>query len=104
MMIDKYYSLCTPAQVYFLLSVISFLAMLFQNLKDQKKYSIGNFTVNVRHGNYVLFFIKFAYILVWTFVLNELCRKGWTSVSWFLVFFPVLLMFVLISIILMANM
>jgi hypothetical protein len=32
-------------------------------------------------------------ILLWTWVLSYLCRKGYTSLSWFLVLLPWVLMF-----------
>ena len=102
--IEKYYSLCTPAQVYFLLSVISFLAMLYQNVSGGKKYVVGKYGVNLKHNNYLVLVVQAIYILVWTFILNELCRKGWSSISWFLILFPFVFMFILIAIVLMANM
>jgi hypothetical protein len=102
--LDKYYSLCTPAQVYFLLSTVSFLAILYQNVAVGKKYVMGKYSVNLKHNNIFVFIVKAIYILVWTFILNELCRNGWSGVSWFLVFLPIELMFILLAVILMANM
>ena len=99
-----YYSLCTPAKLYLLLSLTSVLALVFQNASHPNKYTVGRYTVNLPHTNMIFFIFKFLYIGVWTFILNELCSHGWKGVSWFLVLFPFVLMFVLIALLLLANM
>tara|TARA_B100001094_G_C18042341_1_gene725615 strand:+ start:325 stop:657 length:333 start_codon:yes stop_codon:yes gene_type:complete len=98
-----YYGLCQPAKVYLLISLASFLAMLYQNILVQKVYNVGNYSVELSHSNYLLFIIKGIYILLWTFILNTLCKNGWKSISWFLVILPILLMFILISVLILAN-
>ena len=40
--------------------------------------------------------MKILYIIIWTFILDYLCRKGYSKVSWLLVLFPFIIMFVLI--------
>ncbi len=39
----------------------------------------------------------------WTFVLNCICKAGYKGVSWFLVLFPFVLMFVLIALFLLKS-
>ena len=41
--------------------------------------------------------MKILYIIVWTLILDYLCRKGYSKVSWLLVLFPLIMMFVLIG-------
>lgn len=101
--IKKYYKLCPPAKVYLLISLVSFTAMLYQNILESNRYVVGHYSVELKHNNNILFLIKFIYILLWTFILNELCRNGWKSVSWFLVILPILMMFVFISLLILAN-
>ena len=62
--------LCTPAMIYFVIATISILLALLNHVK---------LTI-------VLF--KALFVIFWTFVLNYLCKKGFKSVSWFLVLFP----------------
>ena len=100
----SYYSLCTPAKVYLLLSMVSILALVAQNVSSPNKYKVGNYTVKLPHSNLIFFIFKLLYIGVWTFILNELCTHGWKDISWFLVLFPFILMFVLIGLLLLANM
>ena len=33
---------------------------------------------------------------IWVFVLNWICREGWTGLSWFLVLLPIIIMIVII--------
>ena len=103
-LLKLYNSLCTPAKVYMLLSLTSVLALIYQNAASPRKYKVGRYSVDLPHTNIGFFFFKFLYIAVWTFILNELCSYGWKDVSWFLVLFPFILMFVLIGILILANM
>ena len=102
-LLKKYYSLCTPAKVYLLISLTSVLALIVQNAAMPMKYTVGKKTVDLPHTNLVFFVFKFLYIALWTFILNELCGHGWKDLSWFLVIAPILLMFVLIGLLLLAN-
>ena len=102
-LLKTYYRLCTPAKVYLLISLVSFIAMFYQNILTGNRYNIGSYSVMLNHNSGLLFVVKFIYILLWTFILNELCRNGWKSVSWFLVLLPILMMFILISVLILAN-
>ena len=62
--------LCTPAKIYFAIAVISAVIGLFSGFQIM--------TV----------FMKLVFAFIWTYVLGWLCQKGYTSVSWFLVLLP----------------
>lgn len=64
-------SLCTPAQLYLFLSIISLLSV---------------FTGGMLLSNAV---VGFALALVWTWILNKICSGGYTTVSWILVLIPI---------------
>ena len=66
--------LCSPAKLYFVLSVIACIAALINGLK------FGQVVINL--------IIAFA----WTAVLSWICGKGFTGVSWFLVLVPYIIM------------
>jgi len=66
--------LCTPAKIYFAIAVIATIFAL----------------LNGATMMYAFWQIVFAFI--WTFVLGWLCDKGYTSISWFLVLLPYILM------------
>ena len=94
--------LCTPAMIYFVISVITLVMVLLQNLGNQNSYNVGSFSCRVPNTALV-FIIKLIYILFWTWVLNLICKDGHTSLSWLLVLLPWILLFVMIGI-LMLNM
>ena len=98
-----YNKLCSPAQLYFVLSSLSILALLIQNFSEPRKYKVGRYSVNLKHNNLLFFVFKIMYMLVWTFLLNQLCKYGYGSISWFLVLLPFILMFVLIGVLILAN-
>ena len=79
-------SLCTPAYLYFLLSIAMLIfAGIFMNTEMMKSYCNGKCgPIQV-----ILFFlIKLIFIIFWTWVLNVLCRGGAGWLSWFMVLFP----------------
>ena len=66
----EFAQLCTPAKLYFLIAVISFILALFNNF------------------NIIALVINLLFAIVWTLILSCLCDKGFTYLSWFLVLFP----------------
>ena len=69
--------LCTPALVYLVLSAISFLA-------------------TARHNSASTLFVNALFVLLWTFLLNVLCQRGFTALSWILVLLPIIVLVVMI--------
>ena len=66
----EFSKLCTPAKIYFAIAVIASIIMLFNGI------------------SFIAVFIKLIFAFIWSFVLGWLCKKGFTSVSWFLVLLP----------------
>ena len=87
-------NLCSPAFIYFTLSILGLIIIIFNNLKNKHIYSLGTFNANVPNTT-LIFIIKLIYILFWTWILNLICRDGHTGVAWILVLFPFILLFVI---------
>ena len=100
---NQFRALCTPAQIYFVLSVLSILALLMQNLDNSRRYCVGSYSADVPHHNMLFFVVKVVYVLVWTYLLQLLCKHGYKNVSWFLVLLPFIGFFVLIGLFLLLN-
>lgn len=66
-------TLCTPAHIYLILAIISLIIGAFYKL------------------NLGAFIMKGLWIILWTYLLNYLCRKGHSTISWILVLIPFLL-------------
>ena len=96
--------LCAPAMFYLVLSTISFLAILFQNCQMPNVYIIGDYVTKIPCHNAWFFAGKILYIIVFTWLLNFICKKGFTNISWFLVLLPFIGMFLLLSAILLLLM
>ena len=94
--------LCTPSLVYFVISIISLVVVLLQNLGNTNSYHVGSFSCRVPNTA-VIFIIKLIYILFWTWILNLICKDGHSEISWLLVLFPFILLFVIMGL-LMLNM
>lgn len=94
--------LCSPAMLYFVISIIALALVLLQNLGNSNSYHVGSFSCRVP-STAAVFIVKLIYVLFWTYVLNLICKDGHTSLSWLLVLLPWILLFVMMGI-LMLNM
>jgi hypothetical protein len=90
--------LCTPALVYFIISIFGVILLLFQNIGNTKSYNIGSYSTRVP-STILMFALKLIYIIFWTWILNLLCKGGFTGLSWLLVLFPFILMFVVLGLV-----
>jgi hypothetical protein len=91
-------NMCSPALFYFYISILSYLIILFQNLDSLHTYNVGSFSCNFPN-TILLFIVKLIYILFWTYILNLICKDGYTTISWLIVLFPFILFFVLIGLV-----
>ena len=94
--------LCTPAMLYFVISMFALALVLFQNLGNTNSYHVGSFSCRVPNTA-VIFIVKLIYVLFWTYILNLICKDGHVGLSWLLILLPWLLLFVMMGI-LMLNM
>lgn len=93
-------NLCTPAFAYFILSMISFLAMVGQNISDSRRFCLGKLSCQVPHVILVLG-ANLLYIAFWTWAINALCKSGYRKMAWALLFLPVILFFVMASVLIL---
>ena len=88
--------LCTPAYIYFVLSVLMIVVTAFQNMGNNGRYTLGMFSCLVP-SCLLVFALKIVYILFWTWVLNLMCKDGHSDIAWLLLLFPFVLLFVLVG-------
>ena len=97
-----YKKLCNPAKFYFVISVLSYILILLQNIGNYGRFTLGNYSC--RHSNQPMFlFFQAFYIVFWTWLLNIICKVN-TSSSWIIVLFPFLLFFIVIGMVLFQGM
>lgn len=94
--------LCTPAMVYFIISIMALFMVLLQNVGNHNSYNVGSFSCRVPNTT-VVFIVKLLYVLFWTYVLNLICKDGHDGLSWMLVLLPWILLFVIMGL-MMLNM
>jgi hypothetical protein len=97
--IKKLKELCPPAYFYFVISMLGFFLLFVQNMGNVGTYSVGIFSTNVT-STISIFLVKFIYILFWTWILDLICKDGYTNISWFLVLIPFIIFFVIIGLLL----
>ena len=93
--ISKIQNLCTPALIYFILSVISIFMMIFDNLENTHHYCFGNVSCNVANTS-TIFIVEILFIVFWTWLLNFICSRGYTNFAWFILLFPFILLFAIL--------
>ena len=91
-----YKKLCTPASLYFTISVLALIISMFENQGNQNKYKVGSYSFKVA-SLAIVFIFQSIYILFWTWILNLICKDGHKSIAWFLVLIPFILLFILLG-------
>jgi hypothetical protein len=102
-LMKKVKSLCTPAYVYLVISVVGLVASMIQNSGNTTTYCLGSFNCDVPDTKMV-FLGKAVYIALWTFVLQQICKSGYKSVSWFIVLIPFVLMATMLGMVIIRTM
>jgi len=94
--------LCTPAYIYFTVSVVMIIISAFQNMGNNGRYTLGMFSCMVP-SCLLVFAIKILYILFWTWILNLMCRDGHTGIAWFVILIPFILLFLAVGLLMMYQ-
>jgi len=102
--VKTFKSLCSPAQLYLVMSALSFIIILMQNCNDSQTYKIGTMEVKPECHNVVFFVFKALYILGFTYLLNWFCSKKLKTLSWIIVLLPFLGMFLVLGMIMLSMM
>ena len=86
-------NVCTPAKLYFIISlillVISFYYDVTRNEKD--KICLGKLSCKLE-SKPIFYVLNILFILLWAFILNLLCSFGWSKLSRFLFLFPYIIL------------
>ena len=62
--------LCTPAYIYFVVSIIYLL------IKNITNFNISSLVINI------------IIIMLWSYLLNFLCGMGYAIIAWLILIFP----------------
>jgi hypothetical protein len=96
MSFDLLYNYCTPAKLYFIISLILLAISFYYEISRKEKDKICLGKLNSKLENKPAFYIlNILFILAWAVILNVLCRFGWSKLSWFLFLFPYIILVIL---------
>ena len=97
-----YGALCSPAKFYLVISLVSLLLIVIQNIGSPGKLCLGSYSCT---SNHVPAFVigNAIYIMFWTWILDIIC-KGSPSLSWIVVLLPFIAMFIMMALILFTGM
>jgi hypothetical protein len=90
--------LCTPAFLYFSISMVSLIILVLGNLGNSSKFNLGFLSVYVPNVT-IIFITQFIYILFWTWILNLICKDNRKGFAWFLVLIPFILSFLILALV-----
>ena len=93
--LNKIRALCTPAFIFFVISILSIFVMIFQNVENTDQYCFGNVSCSVANTS-MIFIFKIVTIVVWTWLLDVLCARGYENLAWFILLFPYILLMLVI--------
>ncbi len=95
-------NMCTPATLYFLISLIGLIILGLSNLDNNDKLCVGEYNCYVGN-NTTVFIVNAIYILFWTFVLDLMCKGGYSSLSWFVFLLPFIILFVVFAVMMVKG-
>ena len=90
---------CTPAYVFFVISILFVMVVYVQNSNNYNIFCLGGGSdCNSSKKEYtILLIFKFIFIVFWTWILNLLCRSGFSTLSWVLLLLPFFFVIITIS-------
>lgn len=105
-------SLCPPARLYFLLSMVLLVISAVQNLlgvgttrsvgRGKNRICLGMYDCRSSVHPLVMFLLQLLYIFAWSWVLNEICKAGYVNLSWFILFLPFIAFFGMLALFVLA--
>lgn len=97
-------NLCTPAYIYFLLSMAAVIMIGLQNVLagGPNNYCVGIYTCSTTNV-VTLFLMKILFILFWTWGLNIICKNVSEYLSWYFVLLPIVAMFLFMGFIFVRH-
>jgi hypothetical protein len=95
-------NMCTPATLYFLISLVGLILLGLSNLDNSDKLCVGEYNCYVGN-NTTVFIVNAIYILFWTFILDIMCKSGYYALSWFVFLLPFLILFVAFATMMTSN-
>jgi len=72
-MMKQFKDLCTPARIYFVVTVLFCVISLFNGMP------------------FLAVAMKLFFAVIWTYILGWLCKKDLTALSWFLILLPLII-------------
>lgn len=100
--LQKFRDLCRPAQIYLLFSLIGLIPLVFQNMNQGSILCVGNYECELGFPNVLVLLGNVGYMLIWTIILQSLCRTGYKQLSWFFVLIPFIMFFILIGLLMLS--
>ena len=88
--------MCTPATIYFVVSFVLLVLLGVSNLDSPDRLCIGEYDCYVGN-NTVVFALNAIYIIFCTFILDLMCKNGYSSISWFVLLLPFILSFLFLA-------
>jgi len=85
--------LCPPAQFYLIISLVALFVMCINSFGTRSIFCLGTSSTCDVDTAYTVFFIQIFYIIIWTWILNIICRKISQTLSWIITLAPFVMFF-----------
>lgn len=82
---------CRPSQIFAIVSSVSLITMLLQNMSGENYNQLCVGTLKCHMSpleKMVLFAGKIIYVSVWVIILDSLCKNKYGNLAWALVLLP----------------
>lgn len=79
--------LCSPSLLFLVVSIVILLISFFQNISFRSSLSLGKVKNEIHMTAFVYVLVGVA-IIFWTFLIDKMCKLGYSKVSWGLFVVP----------------
>ena len=90
----QFWNICSPALFFLLFSILTLLVSFWQNFSFQASVTLGKTTSDLPMTSMV-YIASGIMIVVWTLWIDNLCKLGYSKLSWGCFLVPSLLVVVL---------
>jgi hypothetical protein len=89
-------NICRPALIYLIVSFIGFFVLVTTSFGNTNNLCLGAFKCD-QSNLYMVYLINIMYILLWTWLLNLLCKYGGELIAWIFVLLPISLLLLIVG-------
>jgi hypothetical protein len=100
--LQKMFHICSPSLLFLILSIIILLFSFYQNISFHSAIVLGK-TRNELPMTSIVYISSGILIVIWTFLIDRMCKFGYTKLSWSFFILPLLFIIAVIALLIFMQ-